>query len=61
MTVADVLSFIVALLALSAFFIVAIVMTIFLVRETEYHPARGLEPSGGCTSERIEAMEKEQR
>jgi len=35
MTVADVLSFIVALLALSVFFIVAIVMTILFVREAE--------------------------
>ena len=61
MTVADVLSFIVALLALSAFFIVAIVLTIFLVRETElpetqYHrqklgtkPGEGSEPSPAST------------
>jgi hypothetical protein len=35
MTVAGALSFVVGLLALSAFFVVAIVLTIFLVRDTE--------------------------
>lgn len=61
MTVAAVLSFIVGLLALSSFFVVAIVLTIFLVRETElpeteYHhqkfgtkPGEGSEPSPGST------------
>jgi len=61
MTVADVLSFIVGLLALSAFFVVAIVLTIFLVRETELpetqyrhqevraNPGEGSEPSPGST------------
>ncbi len=51
MTGADVLSFIVGLLALSAFSVVAIVLTIFLVWETElpetgYHPAGLLDESG---------------
>ena len=53
MTVADVLSFIVGLLALSAFFVVAIIMTILLARETElpeteYSPPGGLERTDGA-------------
>jgi len=47
MTVTTVLSFVVGLLALSAFFVAAIIMTILFVRETEYHPPTGLEPPGG--------------
>ena len=46
MTVTTVLSFVVGLAALSAFFVAAIVMTILFMRETEL-PEAGHQPPGG--------------
>jgi hypothetical protein len=52
MTVTSVLSFVLGLLALSAFFVAAIVMTIFLMRETELPEMdQGLSKAQGAATE----------